>query len=33
MKALFEIVSYDVKDVVTTSTVECNPVQICEDEF
>lgn len=33
MKAICEIVKFDVADVVTTSVVDCNPVSICEDEF
>ena len=33
MKAICEIVKFDVSDVVTTSTPVCDPVSACEDEF
>lgn len=32
MKALCEIVKFDVADIVTTS-VTCDPVNVCEEEF
>lgn len=32
-KAFCEIVKFNVSDIVTASSGECNPVTICEDEF
>lgn len=32
-KAVCEVVRFNSADVVTTSGIVCNPVEMCEDEF